>query len=235
MKPKKNPNKDLNKNRGLYFISGLVLIMLLAYTALEWKTYDSTSIYDIGMDIPDEITEEAPPIIEFKIPPPPPPPVAPPFIEVAPDKADIIETEILSTETNQEEKVLKVEEVKEVEILEDINVPISVVEEVPIFPGCENASDKLACFQKMITKHVNRNIRYPEIAQELGIEGRVSVVFVIQKDGSIGNIQLKGPDKSLEKEAARIIAKLPIMEPGKQQKNPVKVPFSIPINFKLQQ
>jgi len=86
----------------------------------------------------------------------------------------------------------------------------------------------------MMQKHIGKNFRYPEIAQEMGIQGRVSVMFTIQKDGSIGNVRMRGPDKSLEAEAARIIGKLPKMTPGKQRGRPVRVPFSIPITFKLQ-
>ena len=86
----------------------------------------------------------------------------------------------------------------------------------------------------MIQKHIRKNFRYPEIAQDMGIQGRVNVLFVIQKDGSIGDIKMRGPDKSLEAEALRIIQKLPRMIPGKQRGRPVKVPFSIPITFRLQ-
>ncbi len=232
MKPKKNPDKDLNKNRGLYFIAGLALIMLLAYTALEWKTYDAHPIYTSRMDIPDEITEELPPMIMPKTLPPPP--VAPVIIDVIDNNDERDETEIIATEPDPEKEVLRVEDVDVDEILVDEIIPFSVIEEVPIFPGCEKESDKRACFQKMMNKHIRKNFRYPKISQEMGTQGRVSVMFVIQKDGSIGDVQLIGPDKSLEKEAARIIAKLPKMTPGKQRKIPVKVPFSIPINFKLQ-
>jgi protein TonB len=86
----------------------------------------------------------------------------------------------------------------------------------------------------MMQKHIGKNFRYPEIAQEMGVQGRVNVMFVIQKDGSIGNVRMRGPDKNLEEEAARIISKLPKMTPGKQRGRPVRVPFSIPITFKLQ-
>jgi protein TonB len=85
-----------------------------------------------------------------------------------------------------------------------------------------------------INKHIRKNFRYPEIAQEMGIQGRVYVNFIISKDGSIKNIRMRGPDKNLEKEAARIIGKLPNMTPGKQRGRPVRVPFSIPITFRLQ-
>ena len=95
-------------------------------------------------------------------------------------------------------------------------------------PKGENVS------RKKINKHIRKNFRYPEIAQEMGIQGRVYVNFIISKDGSISNIRMRGPDKNLEKEAARIIGKLPKMTPGKQRGRPVRVPFSIPITFRLQ-
>jgi len=120
------------------------------------------------------------------------------------------------------------------EIEEEAEVAFSVIEDVPVFPGCEDAKDKRACFQEMMNKHIAKNFRYPELAQEMGIQGLVNIMFVIQKDGSIGNVQMRGPDKSLEVEAQRIIDKLPKMVPGKQRGQAVKVPFSLPINFKLQ-
>ena len=149
------------------------------------------------------------------------------------DEEEIEETIIESTETDQEEIV------EEVEVMEedlDIDVPFAIIEDVPLFPGCERVpkSQRRSCFQTNIQKHINKNFRYPEIAQEMGIQGRVFVQFVIDKDGSIVGIRTRGPDKNLEKEAQRIIGKLPTMTPGKQRGRPVRVPFSIPITFKLQ-
>ena len=77
-------------------------------------------------------------------------------------------------------------------------------------------------------------VEEPKIAQEMGIQGRVYVNFIISKDGSITNIRMRGPDKNLENEAARIIGRLPKMTPGKQRGRAVRVPFSIPITFRLQ-
>ena len=171
---------------------------------------------------------------QIKTPPPPPPPAAPEVIEVVEDEEEVEETVIESTETSQEEEVVEIEEVEVEEVEEDISVPFAVIEDVPVFPGCEGAKDKKACFQEMMQEHIRKNFRYPEIAQEMGVQGRVSVIFVIQKDGSIGDIRMRGPDKNLEAEARRIIEKLPKMTPGKQRGRPVKVPFSIPITFKLQ-
>ncbi|APA64826.1 MAG: energy transducer TonB [Maribacter dokdonensis] len=234
MEPKKNPKADLTKNSSLYFVIGLFAVMLFTYVAFEWKTYDEVNDYDISMNVDDLLDEEVPMTEQIKTPPPPPPPAAPEIIEVVEDEEEVEETVIESTETSQEEEIVEVEDVVVDEIEEDVDVPFAVIEDVPVFPGCENESDKRACFNKMIQKHIGKNFRYPEIAQEMGVQGRVSVMFVIQKDGSIGNVRMRGPDKNLEAEAARIINKLPKMTPGKQRGRAVRVPFSIPINFKLQ-
>lgn len=234
MEPKKNPKADLTRNSSLYFVMGLFAVMLFTYVAFEWKTYDKTNEYDTSMNVDDLLDEEVPMTEQIKTPPPPPPPQAPEIIEVVEDEEEVEETVIESTETSQDEEIIEVEDVVVEEMDEDLDVPFSVIEDVPVFPGCEGASDKRACFNEMIQKHISKNFRYPEIAQEMGIQGRVNVMFVIQKDGSIGGVRMRGPDKNLEKEAARIIDKLPKMTPGKQRGRAVRVPFSIPITFKLQ-
>ncbi len=234
MEPKKNPKADLTKNSSLYFVLGLAAVMLLTYVAFEWKTYDKVNEYDTSMNVDDLLDEEVPMTEQIKTPPPPPPPQAPEVIEIVEDEEEVEETIIESTETSQDEEIIEVEDVVVEEMEEDLDVPFSVIEDVPVFPGCENEKDKRACFNSMIQKHISKNFRYPEIAQEMGIQGRVNVMFVIQKDGSIGGVRIRGPDKNLEKEAARIIDKLPKMTPGKQRGRAVRVPFSIPITFKLQ-
>jgi len=236
MELKKNPKADLTRNSGLYFVIGLVLVMLLTYIAFEWKTYDDDNNFDYTMNVEDTLDEEVPMTEQLKTPPPPPPPAAPEIIEVVEDEEEVEETVIESTETSQEEEVIEVADVEVEEIEEDVDVPFAVIEDVPIFPGCENEpKNKLRdCFNSMMQKHIGKNFRYPEIAQEMGVQGRVNVMFVIQKDGSIGNVRMRGPDKNLEEEAARIIGKLPKMTPGKQRGRAVRVPFSIPITFKLQ-
>jgi periplasmic protein TonB len=234
MEPKKNPKADLSRNSSLYFVLGLFVVMALTYIAFEWKTYDDNNNYDISMNVDDLLDEEVPMTEQLKTPPPPPPPAAPEIIEVVEDEAEVEETVIESTESSQEQEVIQVDDVVVDDVEEDVDVPFAVIEDVPIFPGCENEKDKRACFNSMMQKHISKNFRYPEIAQEMGVQGRVSVMFVIQKDGSIGNIRMRGPDKNLEQEAERIISKLPKMTPGKQRGRAVRVPFSIPITFKLQ-
>ncbi|MFM1877836.1 MAG: hypothetical protein RLZZ241_702 [Bacteroidota bacterium] len=234
MELKKSPKADLRRNSGLYFVLGLAVVMMLVYVAFEWKTYDEANNYDISMNVEELLDEEVPMTEQLKTPPPPPPPAAPEVIEVVEDEEEVEETVIESTETSQETEIIEIEDVEVEEVDEDIDVPFAVIEDVPVFPGCEKASDKRACFNEKMNDHIRKNFRYPEIAQEMGIQGRVSVLFTIQKDGSIGNIRMRGPDRNLEAEAQRIISKLPKMTPGKQRGRPVRVPFSIPIMFKLQ-
>ena len=230
MQPKKNPKVDLSKNSSLYFVIGLAAILFITWQAIEWKTYEKDLYGYEALDVEDDDDEEVPITEQIKTPPPPP---APEVIEVVEDEEEVEETVIESTETNQEE-IVEVVEVEEVE--EDIDVPFAVIEDVPIYPGCEGVpkSQRRDCFQEQINKHIRKNFRYPEIAQEMGIQGRVYVQFVIAKDGQITNVRMRGPDKNLEKEAERIISKLPQMTPGKQRGRAVRVPFSIPITFRLQ-
>ena len=236
MQPKKSEKVDLTKNSSLYFVIGLAVVLFVSWQAIEWKTYKKTYDYE-ALNVEDEDDEEIPITEQIKTPPPPPPPPppAPEVIEVVEDEEEVEETVIESTETNEDEII----EVEEVEIEEDdldVDVPFAVIEDVPIFPGCERVkkSERRNCFQEKMNKHIRKNFRYPEIAQEMGIQGRVYVNFIIAKDGQITNIRMRGPDKNLEKEAQRIISKLPNMTPGKQRGRPVRVPFSIPINFRLQ-
>jgi len=233
MEPKKNPKLDMNRNRGLYFVTGLMLVLALTYVALEWKTYDETPIWVTSMNTEDPLDEP----IELLIitpPTPPKPPVAPVEIAIVDDEELIVETVIETTEPDDEAPIIAVDDFPELEEEVPEEVPFIAIEEVPVFPGCESATNKRTCFQSMMQKHIQKHFRYPEIAQDLGIQGRVSTMFVIQKDGSIGAVRLRGPDKNLEKEAARILSKLPKMKPGKQRGTPVRVPFSQPITFKLQ-
>jgi len=236
MQPKKNEKADLSRNSSLYFVIGLSVILLISWKAIEWRTYEKVYAYE-ALNVEDEDDEEIPITEQLKTPPPPPPPPppAPEVIEVVEDEEEVEETVIESTETNNDE-IIEVEEVEIEEEFEDVDVPFAVIEDVPIFPGCENVakSERRNCFQDQMNKHIRKNFRYPEIAQEMGIQGRVYVNFIIAKDGSISNVRMRGPDKNLEKEAQRIISKLPTMTPGKQRGRPVRVPFSIPITFRLQ-
>ena len=234
MKPKKNPHQDLNKKSNMYFVFGLLLVLAMVYVALEWKTFDKIHYDDTALNKVDKSIDEEAPIFQLKVTPPPKPPVLPTEIEIAENDEEVEETEIISTEADPETEILEASDIEVIEEEEEVNVIWTTIEEVPIFPGCENEKDKRACFNEMIQKHIKKNFRYPELAQEMGQQGRVSTQFMINKDGSIGTIRKRGPHELLEKEAVRILSKLPKMTPGKQRGKAVKVSFAIPITFKLQ-
>ncbi|NNG10882.1 MAG: energy transducer TonB [Arenibacter sp.] len=241
MKPKKNPKADLNRKSGLFFVIGLVIVLFFVWRALELKTYPKEKAAIEQILVTDYLEEKVPVTEALNVPPPPPPPAAPEVIEIVEDVAEIEETVIQSTEINQEtvveEPVLQVEDIAVVEEEEeDVEIPFAVIENVPVFPGCKEGSNEArkACFQKKIQEHIMKQFTYPDVAVELGIEGKVYVQFIIDKTGYITNIRTRGPDKLLEKEANRIIAALPQMTPGKQRGRPVKVPYTIPITFRLQ-
>ncbi|WP_273568209.1 energy transducer TonB [Maribacter halichondriae] len=239
MEPKKNPKADLNKDSGLFFVIGLTMVLLVTWLALEHKTYPKENLIVEAMMVSDDMKEEVPITEAIKTPPPPPPPSAPEVIEIVEDEAEIEETIIESTEISQETVVqeVSVDDVAVEEIEEEISVPFAVIENVPIFPGCESATnndERKACFQKKMQEHVIKQFKYPDMALELGIQGKVYVQFAIDSKGYITNIRTRGPDQNLEKEAGRIIAALPKMTPGTQRGRAVKVPYSIPVTFRLQ-
>ena len=107
------------------------------------------------------------------------------------------------------------------------------IEEVPIYPGCENIKNKRSCAQTKIQEHIIRNFRYPKEAKKKKIQGRVFVQFYIGVGGYIDNIRARGPHEMLEKEAKRIISLLPRFAPGKIDGEAVRVPVSVPISFRL--
>jgi len=243
MKAKKNPQVDIGRNSGIYFAIGLNLMLFLSWSALEYRTYEHTDIVMDIMDVQAEIEEDIP-ILNAVVPPPPPPPppaVVSESLEIVDDTEDVEETLIESTEISQDdaikERIVAVSEVEVEEVEEDVQVPFSILEDVPVFPGCEGLKDQAAkdCFQEMIKMHIAKNFSYPQSAKDLGIQGRVSVIFVIEKSGYISGVRSRGPDAILQKEAERIIKLLPKMKPGKQRGLPVKVAYAVPIFFKYQE
>lgn len=238
MESKKNPKADVSRNGSIYFAVGLALMLFLTYSTLNYKTYDKSNI-DIGkLNLDDELDEEIP-IIEQIIPPPPPPPppAAPEVIEVVEDEEEVEETVIDSTETDQEEEIMEVEDVEVEEVIEDVEVPFAVIENVPEYPGCERGSnaDKRKCMSDKIAKFVQRKFN-TDLAGDLGLSGRqrISVIFKIDKNGNVTGVRSRAPHPRLEKEAARVINMLPKMKPGRQRGKPVIVPYSLPITFQVQ-
>ncbi len=242
MSAKKNPKTDIARNSGIYFAIGLNLMLLLSWQLLEYKSYDKD---DVAIDIlhMEAELETDIPVININTPPPPPPPapaVISETIKIVDDVKEVEETMIVSTETNQSEAIaerpVQVVDVKVKKVEEEVEVAFAVIEDVPIYPGCEGLSKQEAkdCFQRKVQEHVVKNFQYPETALQLGIQGRVSVIFAIDSKGYATGIRSRGPDKILEKEAERIIALLPKMQPGKQRGKPVKVTYAVPIFFKFE-
>lgn len=238
MRTNKNPKMDVGRNSSLYFAIGIILMLLATKGLLEYKTYDRPKLSIDLLNMDKELEEDIP-IVNLNTPPPPPPPAAvTESLQVVEDVAEIEETIIESSEIGQDdaidERIVNVEDVNVEEVEEEVVVPFAVIEKVPIFPGCKGATNEelKSCFQAKIQEHVLKNFNYPEAAQEMGIGGKVFVLFAIDKNGDITNIKTRGPDKILEKEAERIIRLLPKMIPGKQRGKEVKVPYSIPIVFK---
>ncbi|WP_411028971.1 energy transducer TonB [Spongiimicrobium sp. 3-5] len=239
MKPKKNPNVDLNRDSGLFFVIGLTLVLFLTWRALELKTYDKDEALVEIVQVVDDVKEEVPITEHINTPPPPPPPAAPEIIQIVEDVAEIEETVIESTEMSQEtiieDAIVSVDDVAVEELEEEITVPFAVIENVPVFPGCEDGDneERKACFQKKIQEHINENFKYPQSALEMGLQGKVFVYFIIDTKGHVSGIKTRGPDRILEKEASRIMASLPKMTPGMQRGRAVRVPYSIPVHFKM--
>ncbi|WP_299101547.1 energy transducer TonB [uncultured Winogradskyella sp.] len=241
MELKKNPKANVGRNSSLYFAVGLNVMLLLTYIGLEHKTYEKDNITADVLMLDEQFDEDIP-ITTINIPPPPPPaqkPIITELITIVEDVEDVEETVVKSTEIGQDDIIddreIGIEEVEVVEVEEDIEVPFSVIEKVPTFPGCKGTNAQLRkCFEEKMQAHLLKNFKYPQAAAELNIQGRVFVFFIIDRTGRITKIKSRGPNPLLEAEAQRIMSLLPKMEPGKQRDRTVSVPYSIPINFKLQ-
>ena len=236
--PKKSSKADVSRNSSLFFSVGLVLMLFISHQLINYKSYDKADI-DIGSLNLEEENEEEIPIIDLKLPPPPPPPppVAPQVIEIVEDEEEVEETIIESTETDQDEEI-EVEEIEVEEIYEDVEVPFSVIENVPEYPGCEKGTNdqKRKCMSDKITKFVQRKFN-TDLAGDLGLTGkqRINVIFKIDKKGNVTGVRSRAPHPRLEKEAARVINLLPKMKPGRQRGKAVIVPYSLPITFLVQE
>ena len=240
MEPKKNPKADVSRRSMLFFQLGMVVMLFLAWQAIEWKSYDKSD-NDYGkLDVGDELEEEIPITQQLTPPPPPPPPPpAPEVIEVIEDEEEVEETIIESTETQQDKKIVEVKEIKEEVVEEEIaDVPFAVIENVPIYPGCEKESGneaKKKCMSSKISDFINKKFN-SDLASDLGLEGRqrIAVQFKIDKNGKVIDVRARAPHPRLEKEAVSVVQSLPDMTPGKQRGKPVGVLYSLPIVFDIQ-
>ena len=238
MEPKKNPKSDLNRRSMIFFQIGMILMLFITWRAIENKTYEKAEINQDMLNLGDDLEEDIP-ITDMNIPPPPPPPPppAPEVIEVIEDEADIEETIIESAEVNQEEEIMEIEDIEEAE--EEIaDVPFAVIENVPIYPGCEKKrsnAEKKKCMSEKVQKFVQKKFN-TELAGDLGLEGRqrIAVQFKIDKNGDVVNVRARAPHPKLEQEAVKVVKALPKMVPGRQRGTAVGVLYSLPILFQVE-
>lgn len=230
MEIKKSPKADLEKGKTLNILMGMVVGLAVLFVGFEWGTKDiqvvtaSDGVQDIIAEEEIEITrpENTPPP-----PPPPPAPVVTEVLNVVEDDVELEQQDIVTSEDNQKEAQVQTYVAPAVveEEEESAQQIFTVVEEMPKFPGGDSE----------LLKFIAKSIKYPVIAQENGIQGRVICSFVVNRDGSVVDAEvLRGVDPSLDKEALRVIATMPKWTPGKQRGKPVRVKYTVPITFRLQ-
>jgi protein TonB len=228
MELKKSPKADLENKRNIFVQVGLVFALLLSLYGFE-STDKVDQVASLGAMNGQNVEEEIIPITrqdEVKPPPPPPPPKVVDMLVIVDDDADIKdELEIEDTEADSKTAITAVMQVAtEKEEEKEVTQVFFIVEEMPEFPGGDLA----------LRNYIAQQVKYPVIAQENGIQGKVYVNFVVGKDGSISNAKIaRGVDPSLDKEALRVVMALPKWKPGKQGGKPVKVSYTVPINFVL--
>ncbi len=228
MEIKKTPKANLENRRLLFVEIGLVVALLLVWGAFSIGSREKT-VATLAQDTQVVEVEDMVPITQET---PPPPPEAP-KIPVLSDEIDIVDDDIkvednftsLEDNANLGVEIMDyVEEVQE-EVVEEEAIPFQLVEEKPSFQGGD---------ANTFSKWVNSKLVYPEIAKENGVQGRVTLQFTVEKDGSVTNVKvLRGVDASLDKEAVRVVQSSPKWKPGKQRDRAVKVTYTFPVIFQL--
>ena len=226
MDVKKSPKASLEDKKMLFVMMGLVMVLSLLYIGFEWTDREVTVYAATDTSL---LAEEEIEVVQTaqELPPPPPPP-APEIVEilnVVEDNVEVASVEI-NTEDNKDKVVAISAPVTSAPIEEEEdNVIFQVVEKMPSFPGGDAA----------LFKFLGDNVKYPVIAQENGVQGRVICQFVVNRDGSIVDVEVvRSVDASLDKEAIRVIKSMPKWSPGQQRGKPVRVKYTLPVNFKLQ-
>ncbi len=230
MKPKKTERADLEKRRGLYLEIGLVVVLVAALVAFNVKSYDNEQIEVVQRTADDEIEEQVLNTQQEETPPPPPEPEVPEVtteLNVIEDDAEsdneigVVSAEVTATTENVE--IAQVEVSEEVEEVED--EIFQVVEQDPEFPGGVEA----------LYKYIQSNIKYPQLAKENNITGRVFVTFVVEKDGSVSNVKAaRDIGGGCGAEAVRVVKSMPKWAPGKQRGKAVRAAYTLPVVFNLQ-
>ena len=221
---KKSKKADLESKKMIFIEIGLIIALAGVLLAFEWKSYEKQEL-DLGQLVVDDTPEEMVEITQQeKQPPPPPPQQQTTVIEIVEDDMEIEDEIEIDVEADQEtvvEEYIPVEDDDEEE--EEAQI-FTVVESMPGFPGGETA----------MKRYLAENIQYPQMARESGIQGRVFVTFVVEKDGNVTDVRvLRGIGGGCDEEAIRVIKNMPRWDPGKQRGKPVRVQFNMPIMFKL--
>ena len=228
MEIKKSEKANLENKKLLFVEIGLIISLLIVYIAFEWTSKETnTSILEDNTEV---LIEEE--IISTNMETPPPPPAAP-KIPVLSDQIDIVDDEIeleddmfmnLEDDASLGVEIMDYVEVEE-EVVEEEAIPFQLVEEKPSFQGGD---------ANQFSKWVNSRLVYPEIAKENGVQGRVTLQFTVEKDGSVTKVKvLRGVDPSLDKEAVRVVSMSPKWKPGKQRDRAVPVTYTFPVIFQL--
>lgn len=227
MKSKKSSGASLENKRHLFFLLGLCLSLSVVLFAFEWKTAP-VSTMDLGeLAVAETDFYFVPPTAAENKTPPKPKVEVPSFILVD-NKSDIDENvDIFNSDPgedvlfNPDDFVFQTKKT----VKDDVEEIFVFVEFMPEFPGGDQA----------LLKFLAKEVKYPVVAQENGIEGRVFVSFVIDETGSITDIHvIRGVDPALDSEALRVIRNMPKWKPGKQGGKTVKVRYNVPISFELQ-
>ena len=229
MEIKKSPKANLENKKFLFMEIGLIAALLMVLGAFEWSTTE-TSVSILEEETAVVIEEEQVPITqEEQLPPPevPKEPVMSDIIDIVDDDIKVEDNFLLSTEDDAslgvEIRDYVVEQEEEEEVEEE--VPFAIVEQKPTFQGGD---------ANTFTKWVFSKIVYPEIAKENGVQGRVTLQFTIETDGSVKNVKvLRGVDSSLDKEAIRVVSSSPKWKLGMQRNKPVRVKYTFPVVFQL--
>jgi periplasmic protein TonB len=229
MQTKKSPEANLENKRLTYVLMGLVLSFAVFYVAFEWTEKDVEK-YEVAVSqdvmFEEEMIERTEQE-EEKVEEPQKPEVTEVIeeIQIVDDDVETADIAINSEDdqTQAQEVIQAPVEIEEEDPEE--NVVFVVVEKMPSFPGGQQA----------LMKYLNENIRYPVIAQENGVQGRVIVQFTVRKDGNIDDVKVvRSADPSLDKEAIRLVKSMPAWEPGQQRGKAVHCKYTVPIVFKLQ-
>ncbi|NQT78312.1 MAG: energy transducer TonB [Bacteroidetes bacterium] len=225
MESKKSPKADLESKKIIFTQLGLILALALILLAFEWKSYDK-SVEGFGERIVDDVLEEIIPITEQKVkPPPPPPPQRVVQINIVKDDVEVEDDLMIDAEAD---------ETTEMDEYIPIDIDEEVLDEAPIFTVVESMPE-FPNGMKELYVYLGNNIKYPVMAKESGIQGKVYVTFVVERNGSITDVKvLRGIGGGCDEEAIRVVAAMPKWKPGKQRGKPVRVQYNLPVRFTLQ-